>query len=155
MGSILLQVPYDAVRNTDLIALNQDTLGHSAVIVQEPHGISPRCRRPRRFVRLKLSSDRADRRQTPVTREQQVLVKNLANATSPRAVALFNRGERRVTMNVSRTELGLPAACGCASLRDETKKVAVERNCVRGGGAVASAPVLPHQAVVLRATCVR
>ena len=133
--------------------MNQDTLGHSAAIVQEPHGISPRRRR---FVRLKLSSDRVDRRQTPVTREQQVLVKNLANTTSPRAVALFNRGERRVTMNVSRTELGLAAGCGCVSLRDlETKKVVVERSCVQGGGAVASAPVLPHQAVVLRATCLR
>ena len=46
MGCILLVksarvIDEIAVRNTDLIALNQDTLGHSAVIVQEPHEISP------------------------------------------------------------------------------------------------------------------
>merc|ERR1712032_37572 len=137
---------FDIFTNRDLIALNQDTLGHSADIVW----------------------------QTPSTRSQQIFLKQLANTTSPRAVALFNRGDAAAKMSVRRSDLQLSevaateqasealypgggihgqSPCGCISLRDlETKLQVVARSC--GAAEIYTVDVQAHQAVVLRVDCV-
>ena len=65
-------------------------------------------------------------------------MKSLANVSSPRAVALFNRGERPALMQLNHADLTLLSSCVCVSAGDlGTKRVVVERNC--GVGEVYSA----------------
>ena len=117
------------VTNRDLIALDQDELGHIAEVV----------------------------RQTPVTRRLQVFVKRLADPKSPRAVAYFNRGNTSETMSVRRSDLKLTpaemASCTCVSLRDLQTNVSVSLEDCMNSEQLHNVSVLPHQALVYLATC--
>ena len=82
---------------SDMIALNQDPLGHRASIAWQ--------------------SD-------PVARTVTIFVKRLADPKSPRAAAIFNRGEDAVAVNLTRSQLNFTeSTCECVTLTDlDTKK---------------------------------
>ena len=81
-------------------------------------------------------------------------MKRLADAASPRAAAVFNRGEAAVNVTLTREQLGLDAArgqCACVDLRDVDRHVDVATS-VRGA-LLAVLQVQPHEARVVRARC--
>ena len=107
-------------------ALNQDPLGHRGAIVYQ--------------------SD-------PYNRTITTFVKKLSDPKSPRAAALFNRGQASATVALTRAQMGFEAgSCDCVDLRDvdEHKDVATG---VKAARTLMSVELLPHQVKVLRATC--
>jgi len=121
----------DAIRNiitnSEIIALNQDALGHRA--------------------RIAYQSD-------PHARTLTIFVKNLASQRVPRAASLFNRGEAPASMALTRDMLQLPedAACACLAFRDLDKHQELQSN-VTSRDVVLEATVPPHAALTVSVTC--
>ena len=117
------------ITNRDLIALDQDPLGHTAEVV----------------------------RQTAGTRRVQVFSKRLADPRSPRAIAYFNRGNMTEHMEVQRSDLQLTPAemmrCTCAGLRDLETNTSVSKAGCMNPEKLHALSVLPHQAVIYLVTC--
>jgi alpha-galactosidase len=113
------------ITNAEMIALNQDKLGLRARIVYQ--------------------SDTIERTIT-------IYVKKLADATSPRAAAVFNRGELTVNVTLTRAQMGFDEAqCACVHLRDVELHADVA-TAVRSAVLVVL-QVQPHEARVIRARC--
>ena len=113
------------ITNPEMIALNQDPLGHRAEIVYQPDSYY---------------------------RTITTFVKRLASPSSPRAVAVFNRGEAARKVTVTRAQLGFAAgSCACVDLRD----VDTHKDVATGvkADALITVSLLPHEVQVLRATC--
>ena len=113
------------ITNPEMIALNQDPLGHRAEIVYQPDSYY---------------------------RTITTFVKQLASPSSPRAVAVFNRGEAAEKVTVTRAQLGFAAgSCACVDLRD----VDTHKDVATGvkAEALITVSLLPHEVQVLRATC--
>ena len=112
------------ITNADMIKLNQDPLGHRGAIV--------------------FQSD-------PVNRTLTTFVKKLADPSSPRAAALFNRGETAATMTLTREQMGFDSACASVTLTDlDTHKVVA--SAVKGA-TLYSASLQPHEVRTVRAKC--
>ena len=79
-------------------------------------------------------------------------VKRLANATAPRAAALFNRGDAAAAIALTREHMHFAAGtCSCVTLRDLDAHTTVAAN-VRTP-LLLQPVVQPHQALVLLASC--
>lgn len=113
------------ITNPDMIRLNQDPLGHRAAIVYQ--------------------SD-------PYNRTLTVFVKHLADEQSPRAAALFNRGDVAGTIKLTREMMGFSnGTCDCVDLHDLDQHTTVASK-VRGE-MLFDAQLKPHEVQTLRATC--
>ena len=113
------------ITNTEMIALNQDALGHRAAIAYQ--------------------SD-------PYNRTLTIFVKHLANSSSPRAAALFNRGDTVTQLSLTRTQMAFDAGtCACVDLRD----IDAHETVVSGvhGEVLFTQELQPHEVRVLRASC--
>ena len=114
------------ITDKDMIALNQDPLGHRAAIAWQ--------------------SD-------PYNRTLTIFVKKLASITSPRAAALFNRGAAAAQISLKYEQLSLDASanCGTVTFTDLDTKTKLPKKLSKGESLLVN--VVSHGVVVLRAAC--
>lgn len=115
------------ITNKEMLALNQDSLGHRAAIVYQ-----------------------SDAYYRTIT----IFVKKLTDSKSPRAAAIFNRGGTIAKVTLTRAQMGFdPATAPCKSvtLRD----VDAQKDVVSGVTAsdLITATLQPHEVLTLRASC--
>lgn len=113
------------ITNPEMVALNQDKLGHRAEIVFQP-----------------------DQYHRTIT----TFVKKLADPKSPRAAAAFNRGETAAKVTVTRAQMGFDGgACACVDLRDVDTHTDVATGVKADD--LNTLNLLPHEVKVVQATC--
>lgn len=113
------------ITNPEIIALNQDRLGHRA--------------------RIAFQSD-------PYNRTLTIFVKRLADPSSPRAAAMFNRGETAASMAITRSHMAFDeGSCQCVNLRDLDAHAEVAAG-VRTDVLI-TLQIQPHEVRVVRASC--
>ena len=113
------------ITNPEMLALNQDKLGHRGEIVFQPD---------------------------PYRRTITTFVKKLANTTSPRAAAVFNRGASAAKVTLTRAQMGFDAGtCACVELRDVDARTPVASGLK--GADLITLDLEAHEVKVVRATC--
>jgi alpha-galactosidase len=113
------------ITNKEMLAVGQDPLGHRGAIAYQ--------------------SD-------PYNRTLTTFVKKLADAKSPRAAALFNRGPVAAGLALTRAQMGFDAgSCACVDLKDIDRHTAVATGVT--SDELLAVVLQPHEVRVVRATC--